>query len=133
MANKRQEVCKRLGVEVGEEFKIFNEGLSNAKYKFTLGDGLVHQITDNNWAKSVSLNALLTGKAKIHKLPYHPKFGDEYWAYVDKTWFPSKFAWLHSPIDYAFLGSGMVFRSYEEAIAGRPATYKRLTGEEWRG
>lgn len=130
MANKIMEVTKLLGLESFEEFKI--EDYPTSKFRFTDSEFQVTSFEAWSNANPMILGLLICGK-KITRLPYHPKFDDKYWTYVDSTWFPTTFLWKETPIDYAFLGSGMVFRSYEEAIAGRADVYRKLTDREWKG
>ena len=64
--NKMKEVATLLGVELEEEFRI--DGF-DSKYKLTK-DGLVYLFdNDQEWLNSCWLEELLTGKAKVVKLP----------------------------------------------------------------
>ena len=66
MANKMNEVAKLLGVELEEEFRI--EGLTR-KHKLT-ENGLRCWFDDfQQWYASYYIDELLTGEAKIIKLP----------------------------------------------------------------
>ena len=69
--NKMSEVAKLLGVELGEEFKIDNDGLSFKSFKYKLDEeGLIFwEEGCQKWLGSEGLSSLLTGKAKIIKLP----------------------------------------------------------------
>lgn len=129
MANKIMEVTSLLKLTPYEEFKI-------QKYYdvFRFTDSEFQVFTSKGWVKASSLIlADLIYCGEITRLPYSPKRNERYWTYVDKTWFPASFYWGDSPIDYSALYSGMVFRSYEEAIAGRADVYRKLTGREWKG
>ena len=69
--NKMSEVAKLLGVELGEEFKIDGDGLPWKSFKYKLDEeGLIFWEEDcQKWLGSEGLSCLLTGKAKIVKLP----------------------------------------------------------------
>ena len=70
MAENYMEIVARLlGVELGEEFKIDNDGL-HYKYKTEKDNGLVFWSEGcQEWTGSGMISALLLGKAKIVKLP----------------------------------------------------------------
>ena len=69
--NKMSEVAKLLGVELGEEFKIDGDGLPCKSFKYKLDEeGLIFwEEGCQKWLGSEMLSTLLTGKAKIVKLP----------------------------------------------------------------
>ena len=69
--NKMSEVAKLLGVELGEEFKIDGDGLPWKSFKYKLDEeGLIFwEEGCQKWLGSEGLSSLLTGKAKIIKLP----------------------------------------------------------------
>ena len=77
--NKMSEVAKLLGVELGEEFKIDNDGLSFKSFKYKLDEeGLIFwEEGCQKWLGSEELSSLLTGKAKIIKLPIQILTDDE--------------------------------------------------------
>ena len=122
------EICKMLGVELGEEFKI--EG-DNRTYWFDL-DGLhsgeyVAQDEDD-----AMLHDLLCGKVEIVKLPWKPKKGETYYTFVlmvvlmgDK-WVVRSSRWGGLPNEYALLDKGWVYRSQAEAEAALPKVAKEM-------
>ena len=69
--NYMKDVAKLLGVELGEEFKIDNDGLPWKSFKYKLDEeGLIFwEEGCQKWLGSEGLSSLLTGKAKIIKLP----------------------------------------------------------------
>ena len=69
--NKMSEVAKLLGVELGEEFKIDGDGLPWKSFKYKLDEeGLIFwEEGCQKWLGAEMLSTLLTGKAKIVKLP----------------------------------------------------------------
>lgn len=70
MENKMSEVAKLLGVELGEEFKI-DDGFPCKSFKYKLDEeGLIFwEEGCQKWLGAEMLSTLLTGKAKIVKLP----------------------------------------------------------------
>lgn len=69
--NYMKEVAKLLGVELGEEFKIDGDGLPWKSFKYKLDEeGLIFwEEGCQKWLGAEMLSTLLTGKAKIVKLP----------------------------------------------------------------
>ena len=120
--NLMYEICKMLGVELGEEFKV--EG-DNRTYWFDL-DGLhsgEYVVEDEDDAM---LHDLLCGEDEIVKLPWKPKQDETYYTFVlmvvlmgDK-WVVRSFWWGGFPNEYALLDKGWVFRTKEEAEDALP-------------
>lgn len=125
------EIAKMLDVEMYEKFKI--EGMSS-DLVFRIGvDGLEmerfdYAEDDRIWVTLASCNFvdLLTGKAKIVKLPWKPKKGDAYFTFVlmvvlmgDK-WVVRSSRWGGLPNEYALLDKGWVYRSQAEAEDALP-------------
>ena len=74
------EICKMLGVELGEEFKVNLNGWEKI-YRFN-NNGLFGEIQTEKWITCPELFGLLvTGNAKIIKLPWQPKKGDVYYTF----------------------------------------------------
>lgn len=112
------EICKMLGVELGEEFKV--EG-DNRTYWFGL-DGLhsgEYVVEDEDYAM---LHDLLCGKAEIVKLPWKPKKGDGYYTFeiFRGKWVVRSLWWAEVPCNYALLDKGWVYRTKEEAEDALP-------------
>lgn len=116
------EICKMLGVELGEEFKI--KGREGAIYKFIV-DGLL--VSDDDAEKvytttHVPLVGLVRGDIEIVKLPWKPKKGETYFTFVlmgDK-WGVGSLHWDGFPNEYALLDKGWVYRTKEEAEDALP-------------
>ena len=76
---------------------------------------------------------LLTGKAKIVKLPWKPKEGETYWTFIlydsDIRLGIEPHEWLDDIFDFALFKAGWIYRSYEEAEAALPAVAKAMNIE----
>lgn len=116
MANYMAEVARLLGVEIGEKFQICGNG--EATVKLT-EDGLeivtiLGPLIDN--ANEVCLTKLITGKYKIKRKPWKPKYGDHYWAVsadpIDGTCY---LQWEDSPSDYSNYKLGNCYKTMSEA------------------
>lgn len=110
------EICKMLGVEIGEEFKI--KGYTEQTYIFD-DDGLkvIYSYLMKKTFANVMLGSLLAGKAEIVKLPWKPKKGDAYYTFevFRGKWVVRSVWWTGEPCNYALLDKGWVFRTKEEA------------------
>ena len=118
------EICKMLGVAIGEEFKI--KGEDELTYRFD-SDGL--KLTHDSGIELAQISAnvafvdLVNGKDEIIKLPWKPKKGEYYFTFVimgDK-WGVGSLHWDGFPNEYALLDKGWVYRSQAEAEAALPA------------
>lgn len=131
--NLLPEIAKMLDVEMYEKFKI--EDMSS-DLVFRIGvDGLEmerfdYAEDDRIWVTLASCNFvdLLTGKAKIVKLPWKPKKGDVYFSFgrLGDKWVVRSLWWGGFPEEYALLDKGWVYRTKEEAKAALPAVAKEL-------
>ena len=116
------EICKMLGVELGEEFKI--KGREGAIYKFIV-DGLLVSYDDAEkvyTATQVPLVGLVRGDIEIVKLQWKPKKGDVYFTFdlMGDKWGTHSYWWGGFPDEYALLDKGWVYRSQAEAEAALP-------------
>ena len=120
------EICKMLGVELGEEFKI--KGYEEWFYKFDNDRVLMFKHNDDvkmpvaPVSVYVAFLALLRGECEIIKLPWKPKKGECYYTFVlmgDK-WGVGSLHWRRIPNEYAMLGKGWIYRTCEEAQAALP-------------
>ena len=117
------EICKMLGVELGEEFKI--KGEDELTYRFD-SDGL--KLTHDSGIELAQISAnvafidLVNGKDEIVKLPWKPKKGDGYYTFVlmGNKWGVGSLHWDGFPNEYAMLGKGWIYRTCEEAQAALP-------------
>lgn len=119
--NLMYEICKMLGVELGEEFKI--EG-DNRTYWFDL-DGLHSGEYVAEDEDDAMLHDLLCGEVEIVKLPWKPKEGETYWTFIlydsDIRLGIEPHKWLDDISDFALFKAGWIYRSQEEAEAALPA------------
>ena len=116
------EICKMLGVELGEEFEI--KGYKGLTYKLT-DNGLELTAGDGQktkWFDHGALNGLLKGKMEIVKLPWKPGFKDEFYTFtlVYGKWKVCVGWWENEPHYYALLDKGWIYRSRAEAEAALP-------------
>ena len=133
--NYMADVAKMLGVEHGEEFNLKDcsrEVVCTHRFKLTMG-GLC-EFWDNTWVCHDMIGDLLTGEYEIVKLPWKPKFGDEYYCASVPQRCIRKCFWSNITRDYAFYKLGMCYRTKEEAEEHFAKDYKELMGkglEEW--
>ena len=113
--NLMYEICKMLGVELLEEFKV--EG-DNRTYWFDL-DGLRSGKYVTDYEDDAMLHDLLCGEAEIVKLPWKPKQGDAYFTFelLGDKWAVLPSWWGGLPNEYALLDKGWVYSTKEEAEA----------------
>lgn len=135
--NYMTEVAKMLGMELGEWFKISKNAkiCEELTYKFT-PRGLYVEFIDNEgtyhfdavdgkyWA------GILNGEFEIVKLPWKPKFDDEYYCTSVQQRCVRKCHWSNITEDYALHVLGMCYRTKEEAEEHFAEDYKKLTGKE---
>ena len=117
------EICKMLGVELGEEFEI--KGYKGLVYKF-VDDELIVNSTDDKGCSGLTANmtlvSLLKGEREIIKLPWKPREGEKYWTFgsVQLQWNVTSYCWYGNPDDVAMFKAGWVYRTREEAEAALP-------------
>lgn len=137
-------ICKMLGVELGEEFKI--KGYDGLTYKLT-DNGLELTTVDGQktkWFDHGALNSLLKGKMEIVKLPWKPKKGTDVYTFSFTTyeynsrfcphkgvWYVTRWNWSGFPWQIATLDKGWVFRTKQEAEAALPAVAAEM-GVEYK-
>ena len=126
-----KELSDFLGVELNEVFMLSNK---LGQYRVT-SDRLEYRDNDKSlWGESIaSVNGFFS--YKIIRLPFIPVYEETYYTYIrnnDDTWSVHKTAWTGSVSDYARLKSGIVFRSYKEALSKLPKCYKDLTGDDYK-
>ena len=134
------EICKMLGVELGEEFKVKdkqNNCVSTEIYKFS-EDSLLYRYQDQDGyytALSPTLYRLFRGDYEVIKLPWKPKKGETYYTFVlmvvlmgDK-WVVRSSRWGGLPNEYALLDKGWAYRTRAEAKAALPAVAKEMSVE----
>lgn len=116
------EICKMLGVELGEEFKI--KGREGAIYKFSVAGLLVSDDDAEKvyTATHVPLVGLVRGDIEIVKLPWKPKKGEYCYTFelLGDKWAVRPSWWGGFPNEHALLDKGWVYRTKEEAEAALP-------------
>ena len=123
------EICKMLGVELGEEFKI--KGFNGVTYRFA-NDGL--RLTPDDGPRKFDTTAnmalidLLSGVAEIVKLPWKPKKGDTCYTFylLNGKWVVHLLWCCGSPNEYALLEKGWIYRTCAEAEAALPKVAKEM-------
>ena len=104
-------VAEILGVEPFEEFRITDYNLF---YRLT-PQGLEFSNKDRvEWRESSLLYNLLTGKNKIVKLPFRPKFGQVFYTPSSHLSRACVCRWEENIVDIALLKEGLVFRTESE-------------------
>lgn len=119
------EICKMLGVELGEEFKI--KGYDGLTYKLT-DNGLELTTVDGQktkWFDHGALNSLLKGKMEIVKLTWKPKEGQTVYSFysvgLDGVLKVVDFVWVNDIVTFQALAkAGWVYSTREEAEAALP-------------
>lgn len=117
------EICKMLGVEIGEEFKV--EGVADKTYKFIIDELIVcgEENTNHGYVSAnMMLVSLAKGDANLIKLPWKPKKGDVYFTFtlMGDKWGTHSYWWGGFPDEYALLDKGWVYRTRAEAEAALP-------------
>ena len=120
------EICKMLGVAIGEEFKI--KGYDELTYKFA-SDGLKltydNDIEISDLTAKVAFVALLNGTDEIIKLPWKPKQDETFYTFgihaTETKWVVVSVKWWDNVKNLALYKIGWIYRSQAEAEAALPA------------
>ena len=110
------EVAKLLGVELEEVFRLEKY---ESYFRFTR-EYFESSLDGNDWsiANSLTLLAVLNGTATIKKLPWKPKYNEEYYiTSINNAFGYNKFYWRGDDSDDEYYNLGLIFKSKEEAIA----------------
>ena len=111
--NKMKEVAQLLGVELGEKFKIAGiNGVFNNTYAIA-ESGLKDCI--NNALCPEILSYILVGTYEIIKIPFKPKYDEEYWYYSSYYNRTINCKWANTTGDYCYHKLGNCFRTEHEA------------------
>ena len=114
------EICKMLGVELFEEFKVVYEVGVEIICNFTK-EGVFVQGCSGRYNKEL-LADIICGKVEIVKLPWKPKQGDVYFTFdlMGDKWGTHSYWWGDFPDEYALLDKGWIYRTEKEAEAALP-------------
>lgn len=120
------EICKMLGVELGEEFKVKGDDeltytLTDDGLKITFAGGIeISQVSTN----SAFIN-LVNGKDEIIKLPWKPKQDETFYTFgihaTETKWVVVSVKWWDNVKNLALYKIGWIYRSQAEAEAALPA------------
>lgn len=128
-------IAEKLGVEIGEEFKIKDyKGLRfESYYKFD-SDRLRTSDDRKKWTTSELLLGIVNGSVVIEKLPFEPTEGETYWFVKftdDLEPRPDKLTWHGYTVDYLNKYCGNCFRTEEETEREKYNVFEKLTGKKW--
>ena len=128
------QIAKMLDIELEEEFKVDvaqeNEifRISEKGFEFRYSGGYAEELCPNWKQINHSFYKLLTGEAKIVKLPFKPKQGKPYWTFYRSTssnkWVVANITWIDSVSDRAKLKVGWCYRTESEAKTALPEIAK---------
>lgn len=132
------EIAKMLGVALGEEFMIegkpdyvlFRFEKNGVKVRNARREDVVLDRAD-----AAIVRDLILGRRELIKMPWQPKFGEEYWTFANFKQVDSSIPVLQVTSIYytcsfwelALLKAGWVYQTRAEAIAALPAV-ARETG-----
>lgn len=143
------EIAKRLGVELGEKFKIKDntgtlDSVSlNSVYAFVEHDsfeGLVLTVSTGESRplympprplEPIALKVfelLCRGKCEVIKLPWKPKMYEEYWTFgkIGKKWIVRTLSWRELPHEILLFDKGWVYKTRKEAETALPKVAAEL-------
>lgn len=121
------EIARMLGVEIGEKFKVDLSRWSGIYY-FN-NNGLIGKTYTEHWIPCPELFVMIvTGNAKIIKLPWQPKKGETYYTFelLGDKWVVRSLWWGGFPNEYALLDKGWVYRTCAEAETALPTVAKEM-------
>lgn len=139
--NLEKDVAKLImdayGLQDGERFHIQykNNVVKECHYMFE-DKTLKYQGVFSNTpydASSKTFEDIIYDRAKIIKIPWKPKNGENYWTYYgtyyeadDIDWNTSPSTWYTTPTDLCRYKCGIVFRTEEEALKNLESKKKEL-------
>lgn len=125
------EICKMLGVEIGEEFKV-----KGREYIFHFVDnGLIAYRTDGSVLPHENCLAhflwLINGEEEIVKMPWKPKEGQTVYSFysvgLDGVLKVVDFVWMNDIITFqALVKAGWLYKTRAEAEAALPAVAEEM-------
>lgn len=122
--NNMEKIADMLGVELGEEFRVY--GRPSSLYRIL--DSKMETISDITGAwyevSGCTLYELLVGRKTLVKMPLKPKMGDTYWKVLYGECVSVK--WDGNVSNLADYAIGNVFNSLEKAEANKDKLIARL-------
>lgn len=122
------EICKLLGVELGEEFKLDIRG--DDIFQITeSGVWMRKGIDKEEWVeKPFEFVMLCNGDAEVIKIPWKPTMYGEYWTFgkLGCKWTLRTDSWKACPYEILLLDKGWVFRTRAEAETALPAVAEKV-------
>lgn len=117
--NYMPEVARMLGVEIGEEFDIFDNDGEKIVYS-------PYKITDNAIVDCEGdpipglFYDLLTSKYTLQKCPWRPKDGEKYWLITNEEELTWRYFYESCIVELALLNMGNCFPTKKAAKAAVP-------------
>ena len=121
--NYMEKVAEMIGVKLGEKFKI------NGEVYWLDEDGLMD---DTGHQFFSTLGRLVIGQYTIEKLPWKPRYGNEYrFELMDKSVVFK--IWCDDTEDHILYYAGNCFATREEALAHAPEVIEKLRRKHEEG
>lgn len=123
--NYMPEVARMLGVEIGEEFDIFDNDGEKIVYS-------PYKITDNAIVDCEGdpipglFYDLLTSKYTLQKYPWRPKDGEKYWLITNEEELTWRYFYESCIVELALLNMGNCFPTKEAAEAAVPEMLEKF-------
>lgn len=126
MANLIPDVCKLLGIEVNEKFKVKDEEYNDNIFFIDENGDIVITINGKEYYSlyhDIKLIDFLTGEQEIIKLPWKPKKDETYFTlYIAGAFvYVEPVKWQDSMIDFTRHKANLVFRNQKEAQNAIPS------------
>lgn len=122
-------ICKTLGIDIDEEFKInvYNDDIFRIT-KTGLEKQFIDEFDGSKWWEQLSstiFTDLLAGNTEIIKLPWKPKVDETYYSFYyrqkDETWVVTGTLWDNDVVDNALFKAGWIFKTEDEAREALPS------------
>lgn len=123
--NLMPNICKMLGIELGEEFKIKGDKDFEDKTFYLTIRGLkakLDQYPNKEFLAMAALDSLLFGDTEIVKLPWRPDYRQIYWTFglKDGIWVVVPREWEDYPAEILLADKGWTYRTKEAAKDALP-------------
>lgn len=127
--NLMYEICKMLGVELFEEFKVVYKTGFEIICNFTKEGLFVHKGDSGKYEKE-PLADIICGKVEIVKLPWKPKQDETFYTFgihaTENKWVVVSVKWWDNVKNLALYKIGWIYRSQAEAEAALPKVAKEM-------